>query len=224
MATAQSEQVLAGFNAGAVYGKQRNLWIDAFRRLIRNRLSVIGLVVVVAFIVLAIFAPILGRYHPYSYQNYSLLNKPPSWQHFFGTDPIGHDSWARVLIGLRVSLTVGFSVAAIVLVAAWFASAITEQSQRRREAAVQAGSEARRQADIATHRTDELDSLLGLASSGIFLVPLAAWNWDSPACPFASGTVSGSLLMSRWICWSSSALATAWASFEPYEAQAIKRL
>ena len=49
---------------------------------------------------------------------------------------------------------------AIVLVAAWFASAITEQSQRRREAAVQAGSEARRQADIATHRTDELDSLL----------------------------------------------------------------
>jgi len=116
MATAQSEQVLAGFNAGAVYGKQRNLWIDAFRRLIRNRLSVIGLVVVVAFIVLAIFAPILGRYQPYSYQNYSLLNKPPSWQHFFGTDPIGHDSWARVLIGLRVSLTVGFSVAAIVLV------------------------------------------------------------------------------------------------------------
>jgi oligopeptide transport system permease protein len=115
MATAQSEQVLTGFTAGDVYTKQRNLWSDAFRRLVRNRLAVFGLAIILTFLVLAIFADFLGRYAPYSYQNYDQINKGPSWAHFFGTDPLGHDNWSRVLIGLRVSLTVGFSVAALVL-------------------------------------------------------------------------------------------------------------
>jgi oligopeptide transport system permease protein len=111
MATVQDAGV---FSAGEVYGRQRNLWIDAFRRLIRNRFALIGLIVVGTFVVLAIFAGPLGRYDPYNYQNYSALNKPPSLQHFFGTDDIGHDNWARVLVGLRVSLSVSISVAAIV--------------------------------------------------------------------------------------------------------------
>ena len=49
---------------------------------------------------------------------------------------------------------------AIVLVAAWFAGAITQQSERRRAAAVRAGALAREQADLATRRTEQLDSLL----------------------------------------------------------------
>src|SRR5204863_8961830 len=75
-----------------------------------------GLVIIGAFIILAVGARPLGRYDPYSYQNYDLINKGPSWAHFFGTDPLGHDNWARVLVGMQVSLEVGFSVALIVLV------------------------------------------------------------------------------------------------------------
>lgn len=114
--TTQTERAVGAFDAGDVYGRQRNLWVDALRRLVRNRLALIGLILVGSFIVLAVFAGPLGRYDPYSYQNYNLLNKAPSWAHFFGTDDIGHDNWARVLIGLRVSLVVGLSVAAIVFV------------------------------------------------------------------------------------------------------------
>jgi oligopeptide transport system permease protein len=116
MATAQSQQALPAFAAGEVYTRQRNLWIDAARRLMRNRFAVIGLVVIAAFILCAIFAKYLGRYDPYSYQNYNEINQGPSLKHFFGTDPLGHDNWSRVLIGLRVSLEVGFAVAAIVFV------------------------------------------------------------------------------------------------------------
>jgi oligopeptide transport system permease protein len=116
MATSQSERAIGVLDAGAVYGRQRNLWVDAFRRLIRNRFALAGLILVGLFIVLAIFAGPLGRYDPYNYQNYSALNQAPSLTHFFGTDDIGHDNWARVLIGLRVSLAVGLSVAAIVFV------------------------------------------------------------------------------------------------------------
>ncbi len=115
MAIAQSEQVIPAFKAGEVYSKQRSLWSDAFRRLVRNRLAVIGLCIIATFLLLAVFGDYLGRYAPYSYQNYDQINKGPSLAHFFGTDPLGHDNWSRVLVGLRVSLEVGFSVAALVL-------------------------------------------------------------------------------------------------------------
>jgi oligopeptide transport system permease protein len=120
MATAQPERTLTAFGAGEVHGRQRSLWIDAARRLSRNRLALIGLGVVAVFIALAVLAdtPLgvsLGRYAPYSYQNYDAINQAPSWKHLFGTDPLGHDNWSRVLVGLRVSLSVGFAVAAIVL-------------------------------------------------------------------------------------------------------------
>ncbi|HLZ71480.1 MAG TPA: ABC transporter permease [Dehalococcoidia bacterium] len=118
MATASSQAAISAFGAGEVYGKQRNLWLDAVRRLSRNRLALVGLAVVGLFIVLALLAHTpfgisLDRYEPYSYQNYSEINKGPSLRHFFGTDPLGHDNWSRVLVGLQVSLLVGFVVAAI---------------------------------------------------------------------------------------------------------------
>lgn len=114
MATIPSEQALSSLGGGEVYGKQRNLWIDAVRRLGHNRFALVGVTIILIFIFLAIFAPVVGRYDPYNYQNYSLINAPPSAAHFFGTDDLGHDLWSRVLIGIRVSLSVGLSVACIV--------------------------------------------------------------------------------------------------------------
>lgn len=114
MSIVSGKSAVSPFAAGDVYGRQRNLWIDAGRRLIRNRFALVGLIVVGVLLVLAIFAGPLGRYDPYNYQNYSAINQPPSWAHFFGTDDIGHDTWSRVLVGTRVSLQVSLSVAAIV--------------------------------------------------------------------------------------------------------------
>lgn len=69
--------------------------------------------------------------------------------------------WERAaFFGFPVLISSLIFRSAIVLVAAWFAGAMTEQSQRRRAAALHAGAEARRQADLANRRTDQLDSLL----------------------------------------------------------------
>jgi oligopeptide transport system permease protein len=83
---------------------------------VRNRLAVVGMFIVAVFIILAVGAPVFQRYQPYSYQNYSALQQSPSWTHFFGTDALGHDNWSQVLRGLRVSLSVGFAVAALDLI------------------------------------------------------------------------------------------------------------
>jgi oligopeptide transport system permease protein len=102
---------------GGVSGKQRNLWSDAFRRLIRNRLAMIGLVVVISVIVLAVvgnYISAVQRYDPRVQEFDSLQD--PSRDHYFGTDQLGRDSWARVLQGLWVSLRVALGVQAVVLI------------------------------------------------------------------------------------------------------------
>jgi oligopeptide transport system permease protein len=88
----------------------------AARRLIRNRLAVIGLALVVIMTALSLAAPWIRRYDPYSYQNYDALNLGPSREHWFGTDNLGRDNWSRVLTGIGLSLRVGVGVAVSVLV------------------------------------------------------------------------------------------------------------
>lgn len=77
------------------------------RKFMRNRLALIGLVVLSVVILAAIFAPLLAPYNP---DKQALLNKlsPPSKQYVLGTDNLGRDTLSRLLYGSRVSLTVGF--------------------------------------------------------------------------------------------------------------------
>ena len=98
--------------------RERGLWSDAFRRLIRNRLAMVALIVLAAVAVVAVmgnYTDAVQRYRP-SAQDYDVINEGPSWDHFFGTDSLGRDSWARVLEGLLISLQVGLGVQAVVLV------------------------------------------------------------------------------------------------------------
>jgi len=98
--------------------RERGLWSDAFRRLIRNRLAMVALIVLAAVFILAVLGnttEVVQRYRP-SAQDYDVINQGPSWDHFFGTDSLGRDSWARVLEGLLISLQVGLGVQAVVLV------------------------------------------------------------------------------------------------------------
>jgi oligopeptide transport system permease protein len=97
--------------------RERGLWSDAFRRLIRNRLAMAALVVLVLIGALAVAGNTSGwvqRYDP-AHQDYSAVKEGPSWDHFFGTDNLGRDTWARVLQGLLISLQVGLGVQLVVV-------------------------------------------------------------------------------------------------------------
>jgi ABC-type dipeptide/oligopeptide/nickel transport system permease subunit len=95
--------------------KQRSLWGDAWRRLIRNKLAVIGLIIVVVFTTLAILAPVLAPYSQEEVVDYRLAREGPSWVFPMGLDQNGRDIFSRLLYGARVSLVVGVLAQALVL-------------------------------------------------------------------------------------------------------------
>jgi peptide/nickel transport system permease protein len=81
-------------------------WRRAWRRLRRRRGAMVGLVVVVAFIAMAIFAPWLAPFDPIE-TSWSAIRQAPSASHWFGTDDIGRDVLSRVVWGTRASLMAG---------------------------------------------------------------------------------------------------------------------
>ena len=95
--------------------KSQSLWSDAFDRLKKNKLAVISGFILIALIVLAIFAPWIAP-HSYSYQNLELGAVGPSSTYWLGTDTLGRDQFSRILYGARVSLLVGFVATAVALV------------------------------------------------------------------------------------------------------------
>ena len=111
--TVSESSVFAG---GEIAQRQQSLWSMAFRRLLRNKLAIVGFVVIGIMLAASVFAPAIRRYDPYLYQNYSALNQGPSAEHFFGTDQLGRDNFSRVLTGISLSLQVGFGVAISVFV------------------------------------------------------------------------------------------------------------
>ena len=78
----------------------------ALRRLFRHKGAVVGLIVIATFTVLAVFAPLIVLYDPIA-TNWTAVRKPPSALHWFGTDDLGRDIFARVIYGARASLTAG---------------------------------------------------------------------------------------------------------------------
>jgi len=92
--------------------KQRTLMRDAMRSFFKNRLATAGLVVILIFIFMAIFADLIAP-TPYYKSVLSESLQFPSWRHLLGTDAVGRDFLSRLIYGARTSLTVGFSVEAI---------------------------------------------------------------------------------------------------------------
>lgn len=74
------------------------------RRFSRNRLAVIGAVIIALLVLLAISAPVLARYDPIFDQDYGNLLSGPSAEHWLGTDDLGRDIYTRMLYGSRISL------------------------------------------------------------------------------------------------------------------------
>ncbi|MBA7515405.1 Oligopeptide transport system permease protein OppC [subsurface metagenome] len=83
-----------------------NLWKDAFRRLLKNRMAVLGGIIVIVLLILAIFAPYIAPYH---YADGSLINNyaKPGAKYLLGADFMGRDVLSRIIYGTRISLSVG---------------------------------------------------------------------------------------------------------------------
>ena len=91
----------------------RTPWTEFWRKFRKQRVAVVAGLFIVLLIALALFAPWIVPYDAENYFDYNSLNAPPSWQHWFGVDPLGRDILSRILMGSRISLTAGFvSVAA----------------------------------------------------------------------------------------------------------------
>lgn len=103
----------------------RSLWDDARRRLLANRAAVAALTVLTLLVAAAVIGPFLT---PYAYDE---VNKADVWVpplthgHLLGTDALGRDLLARLLVGLRVSLSIGLVATCVSLVigVAWGATA-----------------------------------------------------------------------------------------------------
>jgi len=84
-------------------------WKDFSRHILRNQLSLIGVILIGALLLLAVLGPLLAPYNPY---NTDPINKllAPSKTHIFGTDSLGRDILTRVLCGARISVTIALIV------------------------------------------------------------------------------------------------------------------
>lgn len=84
-------------------------------RLVKNKLAMAGVIIIALFAALALFGPLLTD-QSYDKQELTSANQKPSAEHWFGTDELGRDVFARILFGARISLSIGLIAAGIDLV------------------------------------------------------------------------------------------------------------
>lgn len=87
-------------------------WGDAWRRFRKNRLAMLGLVLLAVMTLIAIVGPYLTPYDTAT-NNWMIANHGPSKDHWFGTDKLGRDIFTRAWVGTRISLFIGITAAAL---------------------------------------------------------------------------------------------------------------
>lgn len=91
--------------------ERRWRWV---RALWRDRKATAGILILIAFVVSAVFAPLVAPYDPNA-MAFGMM-EPPSDAHWLGTDDLGRDLFSRVVYGARISLLVGLSTVGIALI------------------------------------------------------------------------------------------------------------
>ncbi len=84
----------------------RSMFLDAIRRMTRNRMAVVGLILLLVVSAASVLAPWLAPHDP-NEQNWFARLQGPSWEYPFGTDDFGRCVFSRVLYGGRLSLLSG---------------------------------------------------------------------------------------------------------------------
>jgi oligopeptide transport system permease protein len=99
-------------NSDKIVRTQLSYWQDVWRRLKLNKGAIVGLVVLSILVIMAIIGPFMTSY---GYQDQVLTdaNLSPNAEHWFGTDDLGRDLWARVWWGTRISLFIGIVAAVL---------------------------------------------------------------------------------------------------------------
>lgn len=81
-------------------------WQDAWRRLKKNKVAMVSLVVLGVIAIMTVFGPMMSQYG-FADQDIKITNKPPFGNHWFGTDNLGRDIFVRLWKGGRISLAIG---------------------------------------------------------------------------------------------------------------------
>ncbi len=106
------------------HSKRKNGWFsDTWRRLRKNRLAIVGLIILILMILIAIFAPWVAPYG-YDDQNIKAAMIFPCKEYPFGTDNFGRDILSRVIYGSRISMQVGLISVGIALMAGGILGAV----------------------------------------------------------------------------------------------------
>ena len=92
---------------------QANSFVKFMKKVTHNKLALVGLVIVLIFVLLALFAPLLAMFDPNQIDTTNAFLTPGKQGHLLGTDNFGRDLFARMLYGARVSLIVGLGAVAI---------------------------------------------------------------------------------------------------------------
>lgn len=89
--------------------------IEIMQRLAKNKLAMLGLIIIILLALLAAFAPLIAPYD-YITQDYEAIYARPSGEHLLGTDRLGRDIFSRLVYGTRQSLRIGVLSVAIAAV------------------------------------------------------------------------------------------------------------
>jgi peptide/nickel transport system permease protein len=100
--------------APAAGRKHRTLWGDAWGQFRRNKLAILGMIILAFLVVSVLVGPYVYKTNP-KYIDFSVASARPSLAHPFGTDDLGRDTLARNLYGGRISLAVGFAAMLIAM-------------------------------------------------------------------------------------------------------------
>jgi len=103
--------------------KKKSRLADTWRRLKKNKVAVVSLVVLILLFLMALFAPLLAPYD-YDEVNYSNSFNHGDREHLLGTDKLGRDVLSRILYGSRQSLQIGIYSTAFAAVFGIFIGAI----------------------------------------------------------------------------------------------------
>lgn len=91
-----------------IYDKIKSFW-KIYRK---NKVAVVGLIIVICLIIIALSASIISPYDPFEI-NLIDRHTPPSKEHIMGTDEFGRDVFSRVIWGSQISMAIGFVAAGI---------------------------------------------------------------------------------------------------------------
>lgn len=93
-------------NAEEINRPSMTYWQDAWRRLKKNKVAILALILLIIMCVMVVIGPYLNGFE-YNIGNDDLLNQGPNSVHWFGTDSLGRDLFSRIWVGGRISISIG---------------------------------------------------------------------------------------------------------------------